>query len=202
MTGLFTLSFNNCVSYQYVSYLIIQMTMKILQMLKSLSQFCFASRRSCNMNGLLPISVEHLPTLRQLFEAQNPLQLVTTTAIGHFIERFKKKPEWSKIVTFWSVNDKWKETGTFAMINTHDDHIFFNTLEPFPYESLRKTLELIDYSRPMVFISFRDIFRPIVFEVIRTRNLHITFDSGARNLYMEQPETDIKVEYDVNYSAH
>lgn len=146
------------------------------------------------MDGLSPIQKEDLPNLKKLYEAERPLHVVTTVAIGHFIERFKKKPEWSEIVTFWSLDDEWKQTGTFVMINTNDDHILFNTSEPSPYVSLHKTLQLINYDKPMVFICFRDIFRPTVLDVIRVRNLEISFDSGTRNLYMEYPDTDIKIE--------
>lgn len=128
------------------------------------------------MDDLTLIQKEDLVYLKKLYEVDRPLHVVTTVAIGHFIARFAKKPEWTNIVKFWTLNDTWKETGTFAMINSNDGHILFNTLEPHPHESLRKTVELIDYDKPMVFICFRDIFRPVLLDVIRVQNLEITFD--------------------------
>lgn len=143
------------------------------------------------MDALTIIRQEDLLDLKNLYEADKPLHVVTTVAIGHFIERFKKKPEWTNIVKFWSLNDSWKETGTFVMINANDDHILFDTLEPAPHKSLHSILDLIDYVKPMVFICFRDIFRPVVLDVIRVQNLEITFDSGTRTVYDSRHDEDI-----------
>lgn len=144
------------------------------------------------MNRLSVILKENLPNLRKLYEVERPLHVATTVALHHFIERFRKKPEWSESVTFWSFNDSWKKTGTFAMINRNDDHIFFNTLEAPPYKSLQRTLEVINYEKPMVFICFRDIFRPMVLDVIRVQNLEITFDNGTKTMYLEHVDIEIE----------
>lgn len=146
------------------------------------------------MDGLSCINEKDLLNLKQLYEIEKPLHVVTTVAVGHFIERFRTKSEWTKIVTFWSLNDNWKRTGTFAMINTNDDHILFNTLEPAPYESLREVLKRLNYRKPMVFISFRDIFRSVVFDVISEKKLEILFDRSTRNLYYEWPDFDLGIE--------
>jgi len=136
------------------------------------------------MCGLSIILKESLPKLKRLYEVEKPLHVVTTVAISHFMERFNKKPEWEKKVTFCSSDDNWEKTGTFAMVNTNDNHIFFNTFEPWPHDSLRKTLELLNYDRPMVFVCFRDKFRQLLFDMIRTQNLDITFDSGSKTIYL------------------
>lgn len=147
------------------------------------------------MDGLSIIDINDLPNLRKLYEIVKPLHAVTTVAIGHFMERFRMKPEWTKIVTFWSLNGNWKETGTFVMINAYDDHILFNTLEPAPYESLRKVLELINYEKPMVFISFREIFRSVVLAVISEKNLEILFDRSTRNIFYDcRPDFNLELE--------
>jgi hypothetical protein len=140
------------------------------------------------MYDLVAIQKNDLPNLKKLYEIDNALHAVTTVAIAHFIDRFNKKPEWAKIVTFLSLNDNWRKTGTFVMINEHDSHILLNTLESAPYATLHRTLQLINYVKPMVFICFRDLFRPVVLDVIRVRNLEITFDSGTRFLYRRKPE--------------
>lgn len=134
------------------------------------------------MCSLLRISKEELPYLRGLYEVERPLHIITVVAISHFIEHFENKPEWDEKIDFWTSSECWKQTGTFAMANKNDQHILFNTLEPWPYQSLHRTLELLNYDHKVVFICFRDIFRPVVLDVIRVRNLQITFDSGTRSL--------------------
>lgn len=145
------------------------------------------------MNDLSIILPEDLTILKNLYERDKPLHLVTTTAIGQCIDQLKKKPEWTKKVKFFSLNDNWRLTGTFAMVYTDDDQILFNTLEPAPYESLRETLEYMTYDKPMVFICFRDIFRPIVFDVIRIRHLEVAFDSGTKVFSYKHPDVDPKI---------
>lgn len=146
------------------------------------------------MDGLTIIGKEDLVYLKKLYEVDRPLHVVTTIAIGHFIQRFAKKPKWQHIVKFWCLNDNWKETGTFVMINSNDGHILFDTLEPNPHENLRRTLELVNYDKPMVFICFRDIFRPVVLGVIRVQNLEITFDSGTRTSHASLQDLDVNTE--------
>lgn len=144
------------------------------------------------MGGLSIILKQSLPSLKKLYEVDHPLHAITTIAIHHFIERFKKKPEWEEKVKFWSLNDNWEKTGTFAMVNTNDNHILINTLESWPYESLRKTLDLLNYDQPMVFVGFRDIFRPVVFDAVRVQNLEITFDTGTKNIFKEYEDIHIE----------
>ncbi|KAG4068589.1 hypothetical protein HA402_004930 [Bradysia odoriphaga] len=146
------------------------------------------------MDSLNIIGTEDLVYLKRLYDVDKPFHVVTTVAIGHFIQRFETKPEWTNIVKFWTLNDEWKKTGTFVMINSNDGHILFDTLEPNPYENLRKTLNLINYDKPMVFICFRDIFRPLVLDVIRVQNLEITFDSGTRTAHGTLQDVDINTE--------
>lgn len=146
------------------------------------------------MDGLTIIAEKDLPNLKTLYEIEKPLHAVTTVAIGHFIRRFIQKPEWREIVKFWSLNGNWKETGTFAMVNHMDDHILFNTLEQPPYDSLRRLLTLIEYKKPMVFISFREIFHSVVLHVISEKNLSILFDRSTRYLYYDVPDENLELE--------
>lgn len=146
------------------------------------------------MDDLTSIGTEDLIVLKQLYEVKKPLHVVTTVAIGHFIKRFTDKPEWTNTVKFWSIENNWKETGTFVMINSNFGHIYFDTLEPFPHESLHKTLQLINYDKAQIFVCFRDIFRPIVLDVVRVQNLNIVFDTGARAIYDSLHDVDINTE--------
>lgn len=142
------------------------------------------------MSSLQKITKLQLVELRDLYRAEWPLHVATFSAIVHFMERFEKHPEWEEKVKFWTLNDEWKQSGTFAMVNENDNHILFNTLEPWPYSSLQRTLELLDYDEPKVFISFRDIFRQIVHNVIRVQNLEIRFDSSTRCKYTDRSFLD------------
>jgi len=145
------------------------------------------------MDVLTAIKLDDLPDLRKLYEVDQQLHVMTTNVIGHFTQRFQKRPEWTKIVTFWSLNDNWRQTGTFVIINSHDDHIVFNTLELSPYSSLRKSLDLLNYSKPMAFLWFREIFRPTVLEVIHLQNLEITNERALKHTYMEYEDLNIEI---------
>lgn len=142
------------------------------------------------MNSLVNIPKQQLPILRNLYRSNWPLHAVSYVAIEHFIERFDKKAEWQEKVKFMTISDDWQRSGTFAMVNENDQHILFNTLEAAPYSSLRKTLELLNYDQERVFICFRDIFRPLVFDIVRVQNLEVTFDSSTRCVYLPREKLE------------
>lgn len=145
------------------------------------------------MNGLLRISKKFLPHLRDIYKTEWPLHAVSYAAIDHFIRRFEKHAQWEEKVKFWTLNNDWRITGTFAMVNDNDQHILFNTLESYPYPTLRRTLELLDYEQEKVFICFNDIFRPVVLDVMRVNNLESTFDSGSRITYWPREKLDLEI---------
>lgn len=144
------------------------------------------------MNKLLVIETVLLPELKKLYDIDKPLHVATTTAIEHFIKRFEKKPEWTQLVKFFSLNNNWKQTGTFVMINGHDDQMLFNTLEPAPYNSLHTVLSLVHYDRQML-LRFRDTFEPVVLDVIRRQNLQIKSSSSSKYFYYNM-ENQFKIE--------
>lgn len=144
------------------------------------------------MNKLLAIEEALLPDLKKLYDVHKPLHVATSVAIEHYIKRFEKKPEWTKLVKFFSLNDNWKQTGTFVMVNGHDDHILFNTLEPAPYNSLNTILDLVPYDRSML-LRFRNVFSPVVLDIIRRHNLEITSSVSYKNFYYYL-ENQLKVE--------
>lgn len=135
------------------------------------------------MSELIRIQKDQLPQLRNLYRADWPSCVTSYAVIDHFIDRFNKHPNWEGKVKFWTLSDKWKASGTFAMINENDNYIMFDTIESWPFPTLQRTLELLNYDRETAFISFREIFRPLVLDVIRVQNLEATFDSSTRLLY-------------------
>lgn len=145
------------------------------------------------MSSLIRITKESLPELRRIYKVDWPLHVVSYCAIDHFINRFENKPEWEEKVKIWTLNEDWKQTGTFAMVNENDQNILFNTLEPAPYPTLMRTLELLDYTEQKAFICFRDLFRPLVFDVMRVQNLEVTFDSGTRCMVTPQEITNNEI---------
>lgn len=132
---------------------------------------------------LVNISKKELPILKNLYEVDWPLHSVSYAAIEHFIDRFDKKPDWEKKVKFLTLNNDWQQSGTFLIVNENDQNIMFNTLEAPPHNSLRRALELLNYDQEMAFVCFRDIFRPLIFDILRVRNLETTFDSSTRCVY-------------------
>lgn len=138
------------------------------------------------MNKLAILTKLDLHHLKSLYKFKWPFHASSADLVEHFINRFDKQPKWEEKVKFWTLNDTWRETGTFAMVNENDQHIFFNTLETYPYETLKRTLELLKMEQEMVFIAFRDIFRPMIHDVIRVQNLEKTFDSATRLMSMEE----------------
>lgn len=147
------------------------------------------------MASLEKISKQLLPQLKQIYRINWPLHAVAYVAIDHFINRFEKKPEWEGKVKFWALEgDDWQQSGTFVMVNENDQHVLFDTLEPSPYKTLHKTLQLLDYNEEKVFVCFRDILRPLVLDVIRIRNLEITFDNGTRCMYTPLKVNDVILE--------
>lgn len=129
------------------------------------------------------IMKSELPHLKNLFKRNWPLHASSYVLVDHFADRFENHPKWEEKVKFYTLNDSWMDTGTFAMVNESDQNIFFNTLEDSPYATLKQTLYSLNMEQEQAFIAFRDIFRPLVHDVIRVQHLEKTFDSGVRLLH-------------------
>lgn len=136
------------------------------------------------MARLVKISSKDLSDLRGLYKINWPLHAVTQSMIKVFIDRFKDQPEWKEKATFWSLNGEWAKDGTFIMVNGL--HVFVNTLESAPFNSLKKSLDALDFDRDFIFICVRDVFRQTVFDAVRQKNFIIAFDSGMKCFYREK----------------
>lgn len=124
--------------------------------------------------SLVKISVTELKELQQIYRVQWPLHIFTYNTIKNFTWRLEKFPEWENRVKFWSLNGAWKKNGTFVMTNGH--MIFFNSLEASPYDELKTILKNLEYTKSMLFINTRDIFKSLVYNVVETFELAILFD--------------------------
>ncbi len=146
-------------------------------------------RNVYEMDKLIVIERGRLPELKKLYDVHKPLHVATTVLIDHFIKRFDQKPEWTKTAKFFTLNDDdCKRTGTFVMVNGHDNCILFNTLELAPYKSLHKVLGSLNFEKPYDFF-VRDDFATVMWDVIRKQNLQITFSVNVKNFYYKSNNT-------------
>lgn len=130
------------------------------------------------MEELINIPIEELPELRDLYKVNWPLHVSTHSTIQLFIDRFKNFPEWIRKVFFLSFKD-WKAHGAFVM--TIGNRIFFNTLEKFPFDILRRALMLIDLDDKTTFVNIRDSLRCIVLDLLRIHHLEVVSDIGTKS---------------------
>ena len=146
------------------------------------------------MEFLKKIPIDKLAQLRDLYKIAYPLHVSTCSTIQIFIDRFKQHPEWTKRVSFLSYKDDWILKGTFVMIN--GSRIFCNTLESFPYDSLRKALLLIEFDDITTFVNIRDIFRPIILDITRIQHFEVISDIGTRSFLMPR---DVLIQQNIEY---
>lgn len=124
--------------------------------------------------ALTEISPNDLRQLKELYKIEWPLHIATHNLLKNFASRFEKDPKWKEKVSFWSLDGNWRDHGSFVM--TFDFFICFNTLESAPYTEITKTLMLLNYRQFMKFIDVREIFRPLVSDVIKKLNFEIVSD--------------------------
>jgi hypothetical protein len=128
------------------------------------------------------ISVDQLPQLRDLYKRNWPLHIATHSTISLFHNRFLDHPQWIDRVEFLSFENAWKSTGTFVMIQ--DNRVFFNTLEEFPFEMLRRLLFGIELDDETAFINIRDLLRPIIYDTLRVHYFEVVSDMGTKSFLM------------------
>lgn len=131
---------------------------------------------------LTRILASDLQIYRRLYQLKWPKFLVTCGLLDHFIDRFKKLPEWEDKVQFLKLDKPEINDGTFVFIN--GQHVYFDTLEEAPFDTLQSVMNQLDYSEEKVFIGVRDVFRPFLDDLIRVHHLERTFDVGTRCLLM------------------
>lgn len=117
------------------------------------------------METLEIIPIDQLPILRDLYKLDWPLHVATHSTIQVFVERFANFPEWIKKVKFLILkNFGWKSCGAFVMVD--ENRVFFNTLEAFPFNDLRRLLLNLELGDTVAFINIRDSLRSLVFGTV------------------------------------
>ncbi|CRL01454.1 CLUMA_CG014315, isoform A [Clunio marinus] len=131
------------------------------------------------MEKLKVISLKDLPKLRDLYKASWPLHCATHSTIQVFVDRFEKHPKWMEKVKFLCFGESWIRVGAFVMI--YENRVFFNTLESFPYDELKKLLLRVEMPDMAAFVNIRDSLRSLLFDVIRIHHLEVISDIGTKS---------------------
>lgn len=127
--------------------------------------------------ALVKIPTDELLELQELYKVDWPLHILTYNTFKIFINRHKKIPKWSEKIQFWSLNGDWRTNGTFVMVN--DYLMFFNTLESEPHGEISKALMLIRYPKFSFFMDIRDMFWPLLRDVIKKLQLRVISNSAS-----------------------
>lgn len=134
------------------------------------------------MEILEKIPVESLPILKDIYKIDYPLHVVTQSTIQVFIDRIKKTPNWDNQMQFLSFENVWKTNGAFIMVQ--ENRVFFNTLEEFPFKTLRRMLLNLELDDKVVFINIRDDLRSVIFDTIRINHFEVVSDIGSKSFLM------------------
>lgn len=131
------------------------------------------------MVQLKTLVAEELSRLKGLYRVKCPSHIGTYSTLDIFARRFVDHLEWMNRVTFHGVLDEPEHFGTVIMIHT-GNKVYFDTLEPFPFENLRKALIVIELGSKITFISIRDSLRPLLLDIIRIRRFEIYHEHGSK----------------------
>lgn len=132
------------------------------------------------MVQLKTLVAEDLSRLKDFYKVNWPNHIGTFSTLDIFARRFEQHPEWTDRVTFHGVVDEPEHFGTVIMIHS-GNKIYFDTLESFPYENLRKALIVVELGSKITFISIRDALRPLLLDIIRIRRFEICHEHGSKS---------------------
>jgi hypothetical protein len=142
----------------------------------------FLNKMMDNDESLVKILVDQMPKLRDFYKREWPLHIATYSTISLFYNRFLDHPQWIDRVDFLSFDNDWQTTGAFVMIQ--DNRVFFNTLEEFPFKTLRRLLLSIQLDDEVAFINIRDLLRPIIYDTLRIHYFEVVSDIGTKSFLM------------------
>jgi len=130
------------------------------------------------MENLLKLSKKTIPRFLEIYKgASYPRHALTCTAFKNYMIQTEKFPEYESNLELLTLNDQWEKDGLFLMKNGRS--YYFDSLEPQPFERVKKMLLKIDYSKEVVFRAVRDQFKPMVNDVLWLKNLEITDQTGT-----------------------
>lgn len=65
----------------------------------------------------------------------------------------------------------------------------FATLDP-NFQELKTALKLLNYSSMLFFMCVREVYRPVLYEVVEEENLRVIFDDGTVMKYLTKEEAN------------
>lgn len=128
--------------------------------------------------ALTNISATSLSELKELYRVDWPLHVGSYNLLKVYAKRFTENPKWEEKVKFWTLNDNWRQHGSFVM--TFGFMINLNSLEPSPFHEIKKILLLLEYKKFTRFYDMREVFTPVVREVMKERGLTIYGEAPMR----------------------
>lgn len=135
------------------------------------------------MKNLLKLSSKTIPTFLELYKGANyPRHALTYCAFKNYAIQRKKFSEYKENLELYTLNDEWRKDGLFLMKNSGT--YYFDSLEPQPFDRVKKVLMDIDYSKQVVFRAVRDEFKPMVNDVLWLKNLEITDQTGTTTYFL------------------
>lgn len=82
------------------------------------------------------------------------------------------------------------------MVNENDNHIMFDTLEPWPYATLQEILQRLEIADEKVFLGVHENLQPMLHDVLRVQSLEKTYEIGSQLVYLQ---SKLIVNADVKY---
>lgn len=130
------------------------------------------------MKNLLKLSAKTIPTFLEIYKGSSyPRHALTCSAFQNYVMQYETFPEYKQSLELYTLNEDWQKDGLFLMKN--GDTYYFDSLEPQPFDRVKKVLLDIDYSKEVVFRAIRDHFKPMVNDVLWLKNLQITDQTGT-----------------------
>jgi len=143
------------------------------------------------MENLLKLSRKTIPTFMEIYKAASyPRHVVTCSAFKNVMIQTEKYPEYRDNIQLYTLNEEWQKDGLFLIKNGRS--YYFDSVEPQPFDRLKKLLLKIDYSEDVVFRAVRDLFKPMINDVLWLKNLEITDQTGT-TVYMLPRDVILKL---------
>lgn len=129
---------------------------------------------------LLKIAKNQLPAYRAAYYTRNwPKHVLTVGLLDHYINRFKKHPEWEDKVNFYKT-DSDIDDASFVFDNGF--FIYFDSLTN-NHQKLKAVIGRLNFQYEKIFHCIRDDFKDLVHEIIKEHSLEKIFDLGARAVF-------------------
>jgi hypothetical protein len=139
------------------------------------------------MSKLTKICIENWPQLKQMFFNTNRvINSPSVVSIANILSRIQKSPNFAKKIEVLSIDDLWKSNGTYLIKN--GDRVFFNTLEPPPYVTLKNALNLLPVTDELILPFVSDRFRNVVDEFGWLNGLDLLTKTGYSDFYMSKED--------------